>query len=160
MLFEIGVFKNFAISTWKKPVLVSLNKVADLKPCQETPKQVFSCKYCEIFGGFKVASYTKLNERKYNLFISGHMHELLWANIWRSKTWKSEKQKLLRIVIDRNLRFDEYILSQCKKTGRKLSELFESANPWQMNGEELWWKPLLNLTFLMRMCCNQSCMKL
>ena len=31
------------------------------------------------------------------------------------------KKKLLGIVIHRNLRFDEYILSQCKKAGKKLS---------------------------------------
>ena len=29
------------------------------------------------------------------------------------------KQKLLGIIIDRNLRFDEYVLNQCKKAGRK-----------------------------------------
>ena len=56
----------------------------------------------------------KLNELKCHL-ISGHKHELLWANIGRSKDWESEKQKLFGIVIDRNLRFDGYVLSQCKK---------------------------------------------
>ena len=33
---------------------------------------------------------------------------------------ESEKQKLLGVVIDRNLRFDEYILQQYKKAVRKL----------------------------------------
>ena len=65
----------------------------------------------------------KLNEKKCHLLISGHKHELLLANIGRSKIWESEKQKLLRIVIDRNLRFDKYILSQCKKAGMELSVL-------------------------------------
>ena len=55
--------------------------------------------------------------------------ELLWANIGRSKILESKKQKLLGIVIDRNLRFGEYILSQWKTTGRILSVLVESANP-------------------------------
>ena len=57
----------------------------------------------------------KLNEEKCHLLISEHKHELLWASIGRSKIWESEKQKFLGIVIDRNLRFGEYILSQCKK---------------------------------------------
>ena len=61
------------------------------------------------------ANYMKLNEEKCHLLISGHKHELLWANISRSKIWGSEKQKLLGIVKDWNLHFDEYILSQCKK---------------------------------------------
>ena len=65
----------------------------------------------------------KLNEEKCHLLIPGHKHELLWANIGWSKTWECGKQKLLGIVIHRNLRFDEYILSQCKKSGRKLSVL-------------------------------------
>ena len=65
----------------------------------------------------------RLNEEKFHLLISGHKHELLWANIGRSKIWQSEKQKLLGIVVDRNLRFDEYILSRCKKAGRKLTVL-------------------------------------
>ena len=60
----------------------------------------------------------KLNEEKFHLLISGHKHELFWANIGRRRIWESEKQKLLGIVIDRNLRFDEYILSQCKKAGK------------------------------------------
>ena len=55
--------------------------------------------------------------------------ELSWANIGRSKILESEKQKPLGIVIDRNLRFGEYILSQWKTTGRILSVLVESANP-------------------------------
>ena len=39
------------------------------------------------------------------------------------KFGKVQKEKLLGIVIDRNLCFDEYILSQCKKADRKLSML-------------------------------------
>ena len=42
----------------------------------------------------------------------GHKHELLWENIGRSKIWESENQNLLGIGLNRNLRFDEYILSQ------------------------------------------------
>ena len=37
--------------------------------------------------------------------------------------WESEKVKLLGILIDRNLRFDEYVLSQCNKAGKKLGAL-------------------------------------
>ena len=32
-------------------------------------------------------------------------------------------QKLLGIILDRNLKFDEYILTQCKKAGRKIKVL-------------------------------------
>ena len=76
----------------------------------------------EWFERFE-ANYMKLNEEKYKLFISGNKHKLLYANIERSKIRESEKQKLLGILIERNLRFDEYILSQCKRAGTKLSVL-------------------------------------
>ena len=39
---------------------------------------------------------------------------------------KVKKQNLLGILIDRSLRFDEYILSQCKKAGRKLTVLIRN----------------------------------
>ena len=64
------------------------------------------------------ANYMKLNEGKCHLLISRRKYELLWANIGRSIIWESQKQNLLGIVIDRNLSFDEYILSQCRKAGR------------------------------------------
>ena len=69
------------------------------------------------------ANYMKLNEEKCHFLITGHKHELLWLKTGRSKIWESEKQNLLGIVIDQNLRFNEYILSQCKNAGRKLSVL-------------------------------------
>ena len=47
----------------------------------------------------------------------------MWASIGSCKNWESNDQKLLAINIDRNLKFNHYILKQCKKTGRKLSAL-------------------------------------
>ena len=47
----------------------------------------------------------------------------MFAKIRHSKIWESCAQKLLGIIIDRNLKFDEYILTQCKKTGRKIKAL-------------------------------------
>ena len=64
-------------------------------------------------------NYMKLNEEKCYILKSGHKHELLWANIGWSKILESEKQKLLGFVRDWNLHFDEYILSQCKKSLQK-----------------------------------------
>ena len=40
-----------------------------------------------------------------------------------SKIWENCTQKLLGIIIDRNLKFDEYTLTQCKKAGRKIKAL-------------------------------------
>ena len=45
------------------------------------------------------------------------------ARINEVKIWESSKQKTLGITIDRDLSFNEYIYSPCKKAGRKLSDL-------------------------------------
>ena len=41
----------------------------------------------------------------------------------RTKIWERKQQKLLGILIDRDLKFDENVLSQCKKAGKKLTAL-------------------------------------
>ena len=68
-------------------------------------------------------NYMKLNQDKCHLLVAGHKHESVWAKIGEAKIWESHKQKLLGLVIDRNLNFDEYVFSLCKKAGRKLSAL-------------------------------------
>ena len=50
MLFKIGVLQIFR-SIYRKTLVLEylFKKIADLKACKETPTQVFSCEYCEIF---------------------------------------------------------------------------------------------------------------
>ena len=69
------------------------------------------------------SNYMKLNQDKCHLLLSGNKHEVMFAKIEHSKIWESCAQKLLGIIIDRNLKFDKYILRQCKKPGRKLEAL-------------------------------------
>ena len=47
----------------------------------------------------------------------------MFAKIEHSKIWETFTQKLLGIIIDRNLKFNQYILTQCKKAGRKIKAL-------------------------------------
>ena len=47
----------------------------------------------------------------------------MFAKIGHSKIWENCTQKLLGFIINRNLKFDEYILTQCKKAGRKIKAL-------------------------------------
>ena len=70
----------------------------------------------------------KLNQDKCHLLVSGRKHETVWAKIGETKIWRSNKQKLLGVVIDRNLNFDEYVFDLCKKAGRKLSVLERLSN--------------------------------
>ena len=43
------------------------------------------------------ANYMKLNEEKCHLLISGHKHELLWANIGRSEIWEMKNKNVLEL---------------------------------------------------------------
>ena len=52
----------------------------------------------------------KLNEDQCHFLVSGHKHESVWAKIGEMKIWENNKQKLLGVIIDRNLNFGEYVL--------------------------------------------------
>ena len=55
---------------------------------------------------------------------------------WVVKIWESSKQKLFKVVIDRDLSFNEYVSFLCKKAGRKLSVLSRLSNQMSFNKED------------------------
>ena len=65
----------------------------------------------------------ELNKDKCHLLVSGHKNENVWVKTGDEKIWESAKQKLLGMVIGRNLNFDDHVISLCKKAGRKLAVL-------------------------------------
>ena len=52
----------------------------------------------------------KLNQDNCQLLVSGYKNKNVWANIANEKIWESNKQKLLGLVIDRNLNFNERVI--------------------------------------------------
>ena len=48
---------------------------------------------------------------------------MLFVNVGETRIWESKQKKILGVLIDRDLKFDEYVLSQCKKAGKKLTAL-------------------------------------
>ena len=73
-------------------------------------------------------NYMKLNEDKCHLLVAGHRYESLWAKIGETRIWENKNEKLLGLTIDRNLNFDDYVNTLCKKAGRKLSALSRISN--------------------------------
>ena len=65
----------------------------------------------------------KLNQDKCHFLLSNHKHEVMFAKVEHSKIYESYAQNLLGEIIDRSLKFDEYILTQCKRARRKLKAL-------------------------------------
>ena len=69
-----------------------------------------------------------LNEDKCHLIIYGRKSETICAKIDQKKIWESKNQKILGVIIDRELNFDEYLISLCKKAGKKISVSLRLAN--------------------------------
>ena len=69
----------------------------------------------------------KLNQDKCHRLVSGYKHEKNWVPIKEVKISESYK-KLIGIIVDRDLSFNEYVSSLCKKAGEKLSVLSRLAN--------------------------------
>ena len=69
------------------------------------------------------SNYMMLNQDKCHFLFSVHKYETLFVNIGETKLWESKQKKLLGVLIDRDLKFDEYVLPQCKKAGKKLTAL-------------------------------------
>ena len=57
------------------------------------------------------SNYMMLNQDKFDFLFSGHKHETFFVNVGKTKIWESKQQKLLGILIDSDLKFDEYVLS-------------------------------------------------
>ena len=76
--------------------------------------------------------YMKLNEDKCHLLISGHTHEHLWAKLANSRIWESSSEKLLGVLIDKNLKFNEHVSKLCTKVRRKVTMFGDNVNFYGM----------------------------
>ena len=63
------------------------------------------------------SNYMMLNQDK-----SGHKYET-FVNVEETKIWERKQQKPLGVLIDRGLKFDQCVLSLCKKACKKLTAL-------------------------------------
>ena len=60
---------------------------------------------------------------------------------------ESNKQKLLGVVIDKNLNFDEYVFDLCNKAGRKLSVLARLSNYMSLGKRKILLKAFVESQF-------------
>ena len=66
---------------------------------------------------------------------------------WRSKNLREFKTKIIRVVINRGLSFNEYVSSFCKKAGRKLSVLSRLSNLMSLQQRRPLMKSLVEAQF-------------
>ena len=50
------------------------------------------------------SNYMKLDQDKWHILVSGYKHENIWPRIGEAKIWEGSKQKLLGVVIARDLK--------------------------------------------------------
>ena len=74
------------------------------------------------------SSYMKSNEAKCHFIISSYNHEIMFANIGENRIWEKGQQKLLGVTINKNLKFKEHILKQCKS--RQKTKCFRKSLPY------------------------------
>ena len=60
---------------------------------------------------------------------------------------ESKNQKLLAVIINRQLNFDEYLISLCKKAGKKLRPLARLANFLSLEQREVLMKSFIKSQF-------------
>ena len=68
-------------------------------------------------------NYMKLNGDKCHLIIGGNKKELLTTTIGEHSVKETEKERLLGIQIDRELKFDHHVNIICRKAGKQLNAL-------------------------------------
>ena len=56
----------------------------------------------------------KLNEDKCHFLVAGQRYETLWVNFRQIRIWESKDEKLLGLIIDRNLNDDDHVLTLSK----------------------------------------------
>ena len=70
----------------------------------------------------------------------------MFVNVGEAKIWESKRQKRLGILIDRDLKFDEYVLTQSKKADKKLTTLIRVSKFTTFGQRRDIMRDLLNLS--------------
>ena len=60
--------------------------------------------------------------------IAGHKYEHMWLDVGNNRIWETKSEKMLGILIDNSLKFDNYVAEICRKASRKLTALARLTN--------------------------------
>ena len=89
----------------------------------------------------------KMNAEKHHLFISGNIFEQMWVRIRDDMIGKNKTVKLLGIMIDNELKFDEQLSDICIKANRKLIVLTKMRKYLDFNKVRLLFKSFFESHF-------------
>ena len=68
----------------------------------------------------------KLNQSKCHFLTSGSV-EHLWVKVGNERIWESQQEKLLGMMLDKDLSFEPHLNKLCKKVNQKISALARIA---------------------------------
>ena len=89
----------------------------------------------------------KLNADKCQLLLSGYKIQWTWAMIGNERIWESKSEKLLGIIIDKNLNFNDHVLMICLKAGRKLTALGRISKYLNLDKRKVLFKAFIQSQF-------------
>ena len=68
-----------------------------------------------------------LNASKCHLLVSGYKDQLMFAKVGGELLWEEHSAKLLGIIIDSSLKFDNHVKMICKKSFSKTNSNFKNV---------------------------------
>ena len=83
---------------------------------------------CNLLVEWFRDNYMTLNASKCHLLVSGFKDELMYATVGGSLIWEELSAKLLGIIIDSSLTFDNHVKTICKKASQKLTGISRMSN--------------------------------
>ena len=69
------------------------------------------------------ANYMKPNQSKCHLLAPSHTPEQLWIQVGEQVIWESRQERLLGVMVDRELSFKQHVENLCKSAGAKVTAL-------------------------------------
>ena len=83
---------------------------------------------CAILVEWFCDNFMTLNTEKCHLLVSGIKDELMFAKVGDATIWEECVAKLLGILIDSDLTFNDHVKMTCKKASQKLSAISRMAD--------------------------------
>ena len=65
----------------------------------------------------------KPNQPKCHLLAPSHSPEMLWIQVGEQIIWESRQERLLGVIVDKELKFKQHVENLCKKAGAKVTAL-------------------------------------
>lgn len=83
---------------------------------------------CAILVEWFVDNFMTLNADKCHLLVSGFKYEVMFAKVGDALLWEESTAKLLGILIDRDLSFNDHVKMIYRKASQKLAAISRLAN--------------------------------